>query len=472
MKMTYYLHGLPKGFDLVGNPLEKDFFFQNFYSRIFKEEHGDGAKGHTELRIEGLMQDGVPVYYYTYFMGNNISRCQEARAGYIAITIKLDCYYKKARNLMFLLDSFLNGYIKKLVLNDNGNQYQINDFSSVAAAVNAKFNKNLITLIESTFNKEDIVKKEFPSQRKRVKLNLSDATNAAVEQCFAKYGEVSISDVYPSFKTAEALKKKKQEIDAINSSHKNEIDKIKTKYQTLLNAREEEIVTLKRQQSGPTKQVQSLKEQLDAERAKYNKVNGMISKIKEIIGDVEPICPPTVKKPTTPTGVEDKNRSHYGGYLNDGVNKKKWVLSALIALCIAIVFAASVYLYKSCSHSKEENTEQIDSNSTDVDSIYVSNEVPRVDNSTLWIDIREFQSGVKEVFNVGEKIHVKIKDNPEDVIGRFVSIIPGLDIGEESTDGRTEITITQPGDLMLDYQDDQGRSLLKDGARTVKAKYH
>ena len=470
MKMTYYLHGLPKGFDLVGNPLEKDFFFQNFYSRIFKEEHGDGAKGHTELRIEGLMQDGVPAYYYTYFIGDNISRYQEARAGYIAVTIKLDCYYKKARNLMFLLDSFLNGYIKKLVLNDNGNQYQINDFSRVAAAVNAKFNKHLITLIESTFNKEDIVKTNFPSQRKRVKLNLSDATDAAVEQCFAKYGEVSISDVYPSFKATEAIKNKKQEIEGVKSSQRNEIDKIKTKYQTLLNAREDEIASIKRQQSGSTNQVQSLKEQLDDTRAKYNKVNGMISQIKEIIGGVETICPPTVKKPTSPTGMEDKNRSHNGVYLNDGVNKKKWVFSALIALFVMIVLAATPYLYKSCSHSKDVNTEQIDSNSTDVDPIYESDEVPKVDNSTLWIDIREFKSGVKEVFNVGDKIHVKIKGNPEDIIGKFVSILPGLEIGDEGLDGKTEITITQPGDLMLDYQDSQGRSLLKCGARTVKVR--
>ena len=468
MRITYYLHGLPKGFGLVGDPFEKDFFFQNFYSRIFKEEHGNGADGHTELRIEGLMRNGVPTYYYTYFIGNNISRHQEARAGYIAITVKLDFYYKKARNLMFLLDSFLNGYIKNLVLEDN--QYQVDDFGGVASAINARFNKDLTKLIESTFNKEDIVKTDFPSHRKSFKLNLSDATDTAVEHCFTKYGEVSISDVYPSFKTGEAIKKKNQEMEGVKSSLSNEINRIKTKYQSLLNAREEELAAMKKQQSSPTKQVQSLKEQLDNTKAKYNTVNSMISQIKVIIGGVEPICSPTVKEPTTPTDVEDKKRSHYGGYHNESVNKKKWVLSALIALCIMIVLASTPYLYKSCSHSKEEKTENTDSNPAEGDSIYDSNEVPGLDNSTLWIDIREFKSGVKEVFNVGDKIYVKIKDNPDGLTGRFVSILPGLDIGEERQDGRTEVTITRPGDLMLDYQDDQGRSLLKDGARIVKVK--
>ena len=353
MNIDYYLHGTPKGFDFVGSsPSEKDYFQQNFYNKIFNGEHDDGKKGYTELRIEGLKKNGIPSYYYTYFIGNGISRCQEPRRAYLAITIRLESYYNKPRNLLFLLDSFFNGYIKHVVLNENGTQYKVSDFTGVATDVMASLNENLQHLIEKTFNNEDLEKIIIPGQRTAVfKLNLSDASDSVVKKYLSQCGEVSISEVYPSFKTNEAIKNKELEIASINNNHSIAIKQLETSHQSILKAREDEIVSLKNQQSGSGKQVKELKKQIEEERAKTKKVNDKLSQIKGIVSGID-MAPPVYIPPQPPYPSTGQN-PYNGDNIEERWYEKKWVIPASISIIIAVILVSLIFLYKSCAEPRK-----------------------------------------------------------------------------------------------------------------------
>lgn len=470
MNINYYFHGLPKGFDFIGNQSEKDFFFQNFYEKIFRQEHANGNNGFNELRIEAIPQGSAPAYYYTYFIGKGINTCYEPRPGYLAVTIKLDIYYKKARNLMFLLDSFVHGYIVKAVLSNN--QYRVNDFAGISQQVKSFLKNELEGLIEKTFNPEDLIKINVPGQRTGVKINLADANDATVEQAIRQYGEVSISDIYPSKQTNDAIKQKDQQIEGIKSSHNNEISQLHTTYQGQLAQRETEIEAIKKQQSGSKKQVSELTKQLNEAKEKLKKCDDKLKQIKNLVSDIPPSYGFSGNNPggiPTNPGREDKDDDQHKDPWWD-----KWLFPALSLLTLLIIAGTSIFVYKSCFNQKENETEVVgDTTSIENDSIYENVNTTETKLENLRIDIQEL-SGNNDTCKVGDMIHVSLKsgNNPVAAKGKFVSVGDplGLEISPLNPNGIIEVTIRKPGKQIIDFQDEQGKTLLDGGPRTIIVK--
>ena len=312
----------------------------------------------------------------------------------------------------------------------------------------------------------------MPGQRKGVKINLADANDAVVEQAIRQYGEVSISDTYPSRQTNEAIKQKDQQIEGIKNSHNNEISQLHITYQGQLAQRESEIESIKKQQSGSKKQVSELNKQLEKINERLQKSDDKLKQIKDLVSDVTPSYGFSGNNQGwTPTNHGRKNKD-YDQHKDPWWDK--WLFPALSVLTILIIAGTSIFVYRSCFNQKENETEVVDNTPTiENNTIYENANTSETMPDNLRIDIQEF-SGNNDTCNIGDKIHVSLKsgNNLATVKGKFVSVGDplGLEISPLNTNGIIEVIIKKSGKQLIDYQDEQGKTLLDGGPRAIIVK--
>lgn len=343
ISFKYYLHGHPKGFDYVGDSHNKELFLQNYFKRIFTGEHKDGNNGFNELRIEGINTDKNMMYYYTFIMGNDI-RGVDHRPGYLALTVRMSHYYKRARNLMFLLNSFLHSYLEKalFIQSSRYKEFKNDTFRSTEQYILKSF-EELEKLIHMTFDEDDFIDMTVPAQRSRSTINLDDATDENVTDLMRKKGEVSISSFWPSSMIQKTIEKKDKEIDLIRQSHSKEIDSL----QKSLDCKTKELQEALAQKSSEIKRVRELQQKIDTIIVVFKQIGLNIAQINEILGiSKKPTNNGSANKSTTKTvtnnlsqKIEQHDESHKNrGHQRHGIKKAHWIGIICISLVLFLCF--------------------------------------------------------------------------------------------------------------------------------------
>ncbi|MBR6283549.1 MAG: hypothetical protein IKR25_04545 [Muribaculaceae bacterium] len=381
----FYLHGHPKGFDYVGDVKEKDFFLNTFFQRIFTNEHNDGSQGFNELRVQALNVGGKTMFYYTYFIGKDI-RGTDKRPGYLAITVRMSRYYKRVRNLMFLLDSFIHSYLEGKLLNRSGNQleFKSDTFQNAEKTILSDFT-HLETLLGMTFDQSDLVNLQVGNQRKRSVLNIEDASDENVEKLMRRDGEVSISINWPSTRVQQATAKKDQEIQTLKQTHAQELQTLKqahtqelskqqTDWQARLNKKEQELAQVVAQSSNDGKRTRELEQKLTEAEKQRSALQSKIDRVREIIGNPTQNNIQSSSKPgnTTKSGGGTNSNKGNNSILSHGgsISRKphSWdeeekpergfpTKPIYLVVLIAIIAGICFFVFKSCFSNKTTENE-------------------------------------------------------------------------------------------------------------------
>ncbi len=274
MTFEYYMHGVPYGFNYAGPPLEHDVFLKRYY--------GD-RRGINEMRIEVIPTGGKTYFYYTYIIGKNVIDGQNGRVGaYLGITVRIDAYYKRARNLYYLLDSFFHSYMGSRVLSADG-KFNVQDFDREKSLLKA-----LDTLVKSCFSQEDIISLTAVSKplnkEKIAKLNLLDADDDKVCETLKRVGEVSISDSYAFSGIANERSLKEREIQNLREDMQKQIAKTQEE-------KDSEIKRIEKTAEGRIKQAEFERDAANTKaasaQAECERLNGQIIASNQKVENLE-----------------------------------------------------------------------------------------------------------------------------------------------------------------------------------------
>ena len=208
----YYVHGHPKAFEYYGETSEKDHFQDKFFRGVFSTEHKNGCQQYSEFRIHSRAIGGSNYYYYTLFDNYGIVGT-DGRRGYIALTISMNVYCKRARLLMNLLEVFLQNEVAPILMDESGRKFRSDNFNGVIGRkLDNILNGVLKITLEQVLSDSDFFPLTTRANGKAKLLNTSDASDKAIIEALKQHGEVSISDNYPSASILQLQKSLKESI--------------------------------------------------------------------------------------------------------------------------------------------------------------------------------------------------------------------------------------------------------------------
>ena len=104
-----FVHGVPNGQDIWGNPGADAKYIEAFYGRK--------SNVASQMILEVMQFGGETNAYYTYFYYNDkIQDKQNRTGGYFALTLRINYYYADVQNIYNLLEAAFNKYIIGSVL--------------------------------------------------------------------------------------------------------------------------------------------------------------------------------------------------------------------------------------------------------------------------------------------------------------------------------------------------------------------
>lgn len=265
MKFGSYIHGTPEGFEYSGIEKEKDYFFKNYYNK---------RRGIDEFRIEARTIGEEKFYYYSYIIGENVLNCDGRSGAYFGITVRLDCYYKKALNLYYLLDSYFHSYLYGKLFEQNGKTLIYKN-----TTINTSFfeeKEALRGLIEKSFSGKDLVTLNCTKSNDYAKISLADADDDKVMNDLERYGEVSISKEYPSNAVSNCIKEKDEEISQIKKDKDSKI-------QAINKEKEDSINQLRAKYANIDNKIQELNKELNVKQKELNNTKDELNYKKNLL---------------------------------------------------------------------------------------------------------------------------------------------------------------------------------------------
>ncbi len=331
----YYVHGHPKAFEYHGEASEKDYFQHKYFAGVFSGEHNNGTEQYAEFRIHSRAIGGSNYYYYSLFDNYGIVGT-DGRRGYIALTVSMNVYCKRARLLMNLLEVFLQNEVAPILMDESGRKFRSDNFTGdIGRRLDNILNGVLKITLEQVLSDSDFCKLTTRANGRAKRLNTSDANDSAIIEALKQHGEVSISDNHPSASILQmqntheiSIREEKERLRRISEEKEN-------KLQARINELSEEI------KAGKTKQNKSAQ--------KINELQDRLKQIRAIVEDIE-------------IGGVGGNRDNDGASLRGRLDPTpppvKRRLSKWWIIVFIVLFLLICYVIKTCS-SKEEPTEQV-----------------------------------------------------------------------------------------------------------------
>lgn len=270
-----FVHGVPNGQDIWGNPSAEAKYIEAFYGRK--------SNVSSQMILEVMQFGGETNAYYTYFYYNDkIQDKQNRTGGYFALTLRINYYYADVQNIYNLLEAAFNKYIIGSVLeytSGGGCRFLISQFNQA--------NENFIALekelehylMQFSSNTDFVSLGGFKSngQNECGTINLLEAASNVVSAHVKSTGKISVSALHPTSKEQQIISKMNSELQVAQSNAQHQIEAVQKKaqqdVQAALKDKEQGIQAVKNEYKEADKTISQLRTQID----KANKNNAQLT---------------------------------------------------------------------------------------------------------------------------------------------------------------------------------------------------
>lgn len=227
-----YVHGVPNGQNIWGNPGTDKPYILAFY----------GLHNQLEASDQMLVEIRDAMAYYTYIYSDNKLQDKDGRpGGYLALTVRINQYYSYIQNIYHLLEAAFNSYIVGHILESTaagGYRFKIVQFDQENDLL-SKLEEEIKNYLINFSSNHDIVPLaglKSNSSSEYVTINPSDATPQKALDIMKSTGKLSVSAKYPSAKEADIAQKKDSEIQMVKADCQKQITATKNESKTIEDA--------------------------------------------------------------------------------------------------------------------------------------------------------------------------------------------------------------------------------------------
>lgn len=285
MHMAYniklFIHGVPNGHDVWGNPEADANYIDAFYGRK--------PNITSQMLLEVMQFGGETNAYYTFFYYNDKIQDYSGRpGGYFALTLRINYYYADIRNIYNLLEAAFNKYIIGTVLeytSGGGCRFLVTQFDQAKATFSSLEKELQHYLMQFSSNKDFMLLSGFKSnaQDNCGVINLLEAMPDTMAAYVKSKGKVSVSPLHPSSKEQQIINKMNAELNATTANAQQQISAAQQKAQQDVLAaqkdKEQGIQNVRNEYKEADNTIRQL-------RAQNNKANNDISRLSAQVNEL------------------------------------------------------------------------------------------------------------------------------------------------------------------------------------------
>lgn len=274
-----FVHGVPNGQDIWGNPGADAKYVEAFYGRK--------SNVLSQMILEVMQFAGETNAYYTYFYYNDkIQDASSRTGGYFALTLRINYYYADIPNIYNLLEAAFNKFIIGSVLEytaGGGCRFLISQLNQANDILKALEKELQHYLMQFSSDKDFISLNGFKSngQNDSTAINLLEATPNVVTTQVRSMGKISVSSFYPSSKEQQIINKMNAEIQTVTANAGQQISAVRQKaQQDVLSAqkdKEQGILAVKNEYKEADKRISQLSAQKDKAEKEINRLNAQVN---------------------------------------------------------------------------------------------------------------------------------------------------------------------------------------------------
>ena len=385
ISISIYIHGVPNGQNIWNVKEREDI---NYIHTLYKS-----SGSNVQMIVETKQCNQKKFCYYTYMRANNVLDQPTGRAGaYFAITVKLNHYYADLSNMYNVLNVAFIKYILNSVLKQEGDylRYQIGKFEQEDRLL-----ENVSKEIESYLEKFSVDSDFVSLDSATIKSNRNIINSFLLECNQKKYAEwviegntLSVSTLHLSEQMKDVLKQKERSIRDITEEKqkclseqtlrsKQELETVKSNYNSQLGEKEERIKELEAEQ-------RRLEEKFHQTQIETEKAKNILTAVNKIISDAHSlgfINPIMTKSPLTIDS--NKKNSSVKKRIKRFLIKNVWVIITVLLILIGGFFAYNNNVIPiSNAKNRKVNLVEKKENKTSLDKKNVINDSLKSDKDT------------------------------------------------------------------------------------------
>ncbi len=269
MKITFFIHGTPRGADSWGeNVGTESSYLSSFYD----------SSGEDRLFVT-LRQAGGKLYSYYHYLIYNCIDSDDRSGGYFAISVKIDdCLCKNVKDFYNIFRTLFFEDVQDCILQSiNGKQkYLIARFSLIENRL-TDIRQHFERLFKQKMNGNDFVAlNAFSGNAKEniQRISLDDCSSEQMLQLFKTYTSVAISHKYRKIKEQVEWNELKNQIQRIKTDCSKQLGAAK-------NAGEKEKAALQSEKETLLKKLSSSENDKEKSVKKIDLLNDEIKRIKQ-----------------------------------------------------------------------------------------------------------------------------------------------------------------------------------------------
>lgn len=278
-----FVHGVPNGQDIWGNPGADAKYIEAFYGRK--------SNVASQMILEVMQFGGETNAYYTFFYYNDkIQDKQNRKGGYFALTLRINYYYADVQNIYNLLEAAFSKYIIGSVLEytaGGGCRFLVSQLNQVDKNFK-ELEKELEHYLMQFSNDTDFVSLggfKSNGQNECGSINLLEAASNIVANHVKSTGKISVSSLHPTTKEQQLITKMNSEVQAANSNAQQQIaaaqQKAQQDVQTALRDKEQGIQAIKNEYKEADKTISQLRNQIDEAKKNNDKLASQVNELNQ-----------------------------------------------------------------------------------------------------------------------------------------------------------------------------------------------
>ena len=274
-----FVHGVPNGQDIWGNPGADAKYIEAFYGRK--------SNVASQMILEVMQFGGETNAYYTYFYYNDkIQDKQNRTGGYFSLTLRINYYYADVQNIYNLLEAAFNKYIIGSVLEytaGGGCRFLVSQLNQANENFLALEKELEHYLMQFSSNRDFVSLGGFKSngQNECGTINLLEAASNVVSAHVKTMGKISVSALHPTSKEQQIISKMNSEVQAANFAAQQQIAAVQQKAQQDVQAaqrdKEQGIQAVKNEYKDADKTISQLRAHIDKANKNHAQLTSQIN---------------------------------------------------------------------------------------------------------------------------------------------------------------------------------------------------
>lgn len=256
-----YVHGVPMGQKIWGAEAIDSNYIEMFYGRKFTIP--------THMLVETRNYASSAYCYYTYMPTGNTHDINGRSGGYIALTLRFNCYYADIQNIYNLLEAAYNKFVVGTVVEVKGDVVRyIKDFSNADGALRNLDQEIKRYLSQFSSDSDFISLASFNAKvnREQLSLNVLDCRSVNVLDYVRKGYSISVSPLYICVREKKAIETAQKEVATVKKDKEVAVAAVRNEYKNINNT------------------IETLQNKLVAAQQEKVKLGGTLKKQEEELG--------------------------------------------------------------------------------------------------------------------------------------------------------------------------------------------